>query len=90
MADLETKTKKMIKEEIQQTKDFMKETSQKTYAEITKKHNENVKSAVTEIKEDKNEQKDIESRKNNIIIYGIEERIGETNEKEQEQDKKRD
>ena len=89
MADLETKTKKMIKEKIQQTKDFMKETSQKTYAEITKKHREIVKSAVTEQKEeDKNEQKDIESRKNNIIIYGIEEPIGETKEKEQEQDKK--
>ena len=89
IADLEIKTKKMIKEEIQQTKNFMKETSQKTYAEITKKHRENVKSAVTEQKEeDMNEQKDIESRKNNIILYGIEEPMGETKEKEQEQDKR--
>lgn len=89
MADLETKTEKMIKEEIQQTKNYMKETSQKTYAEITKKHSENVKSAIKEQKEeDVNEQKDIISRKNNIIIYGIEEPMGETKEKEQEQDKK--
>ena len=79
----------MIKEEIQQTKNYMKETSQKTYAEITKKHSENVKSAIKEQKEeDVNEQKDIISRKNNIIIYGIEELMGETKEKEQEQDKK--
>ena len=35
-----------------------------------------------------NEQRDIESRKNNIIIYGIEEPIRGTEEKEQEQDKK--
>ena len=48
MADLETKTKKMIKEEIQQTKNFKKETAQKTYAEIMKKHSENVKSAIKE------------------------------------------
>ena len=37
-----------------------------------------------------NEQKEIESRKNNIIMCGIEEPMGETKEKvkEQEQDKK--
>ena len=50
MANLETKTKKIIKEGIQQGKNFMKETSQKTYAEITKKHKDNVKSIVTEQK----------------------------------------
>ena len=50
MADLETKTKKIIKEGIQQGKNFMKETSQKTYAEIMKKHKDNVKSIVTEQK----------------------------------------
>eukprot|EP00111_Clytia_hemisphaerica_P014864 TCONS_00043783-protein len=48
MSDLEAKTRKMIKEEIQQTKDFMKESSRKTYADITKAHKENLKSVVAE------------------------------------------
>ena len=88
MTDLETKTKKMIKEEIHQTKEFMKETSQKTYAEITKKQKVNLKSAVKEQKEeDEKELKDIKSRDKNIIIHGIQEPMEETKEKEHEQDK---
>ena len=43
MTDLETKTRNMIKEEMDQTKELMKESSQKTYAEITKAHKENLK-----------------------------------------------
>jgi len=64
MSDLEAKTRKMIKEEIQQTKDFMKESSRKTYADITKAHKENLKSVVAEQKEEeRREKRDIESRR---------------------------
>ena len=66
----------------------MKESSQKTYAEITKVHKENLKSVVKEQKEEDNkEERDIESRKANIIIHGIMEPMKDTKEKDQEEDK---
>ena len=86
ITDLETKTRKIIKEEIEHTKNFI--SSSKTYAEITKTHKENLKSAVKEQKEeDRKEERDIESRKRNIIIHGIMESTTDTKEKEQQSDK---
>ena len=79
MANLETKTKKIIKEGIQQGKNFMKETSQKTYAEITKKHKDNVKSIVTEQKKNMWTNKKISNNERiTSLYYGKEEPIGET------------
>ncbi|XP_066910337.1 uncharacterized protein PF3D7_1120000-like [Clytia hemisphaerica] len=89
MSDLEAKTRKMIKEEIQQTKDFMKGSSRKTYADITKAHKENLKSVVAEQKEEeRREKRDIESRRKNIIIHGLCEQAEDTKEEDQEEDKK--
>ena len=67
----------------------MKESSLKTYAEITKAHKENLKSAVVEQKEEeRREKRDVESRKRNIIIHGLPEQFENTKEKDQEEDKK--
>ena len=88
IAELEAKTKEIIREEIKQTKDSMQQSSQATYAEITKAHRESLKSVVKEQKEeDMKEQRDIESRKRNIIIHGVMELSHDTPEKDQEEDK---
>ena len=88
ITDLETKNKKMIKEEIHQTMKIMEETSKKTYAEI-KKQKDNLKSVVKEQKEEeKIEEKDIESRNKNIILHGIVEPLGQIKEKEEEMDRR--
>jgi len=88
MADFEIKTKQIIKEEIKQTTNYIEKTSEKTYAEITKKHKDNFKSAVREHQqENKNEERDIESRKRNIIIHGMVELEVDNKEEQQEQDK---
>ncbi|XP_066918671.1 uncharacterized protein PF3D7_1120000-like [Clytia hemisphaerica] len=81
MSDLEAKTRKMIKEEIQRTKDSMKESSRKTYADITKAHKENLKSVVAEQKEE-------ERREKRDIIHGLCEQAEDTKEEDQEEDKK--
>ena len=86
ITDLETKTRKKIKEEIEHTKNFI--SSSKTYAEIAKTHKENLKSVVKEQKEeDRKEDRDIESRKRNIIIHRILDSTKDTKEKEQQSDK---
>ena len=88
ITDLEAKTRDIIREEIKQT---MKESMQKsptTYAEMTKVHRESLKSVVKEQKEeDRKEERDIESRKTNIIIHGIMEPNKDTIDEDQEEDK---
>ena len=88
IADLEAKTREIIREEIKETKDSMQQSSQATYAEITKAQRKSLKSVVKEQKEeDMREERDIESRKRNIIIHGIMELSHDTPEKDQEEDK---
>ena len=85
MNDLEAKTREIIREEIKETG---KSKSPTTYAEMAKVQKESIKLAVKEQKEeDKKEERDVESRKNNIIIHGIMEPNKDTIEKDQEEDK---
>lgn len=62
ITDLEMKTREIIKEEIRQTTEIVKESTQKTYAEITMKHEEDLKSVNEQKEEEKKEERDIESR----------------------------
>ena len=92
ITDLEAKTRKIIREEIKQTKELMKESLEKssktTYAEMAKMNRESLKSAVKEQKEeDIKEERDIEARKHNIIIHGLMEPNTDTIEEDQEKDK---
>ena len=92
IADLEAKTRKIIKEEIKQTRNLVTESlqmpSKATYAEMTKMHRESLKSVVKEQKEeDKREERDIASRKHNIIIHGLIEPDTDSIEEDQEEDR---
>ena len=71
LREMEEMTKNMIKNEIKNTAEIMKETTKRTYAEITNMHKEDVNSAEEQKRKNQIEKKDIESRKLNIIIHGL-------------------
>jgi len=87
ITDLVTEAKQIVKDEIRQTKEFMKESSHKTYVEIAKVQKESLESVKEQKEKLEKEERDIESRKRNIIIHGVLESMKDTKECEQESDK---
>ena len=85
--EIKEETKVIIKEEISKTTDIMTKRSDKTYAEITKIHKEEIKRANDQHMSDKKEERDIASRKRNIIIHGLQEDKNETKEEKQKEDR---
>ena len=86
--EIETKTREVIKKELSSTAKTIEEVSKKTYAEIAKENGTELKTIMKKQKEDeKREEMDILSRKNNIVMHGVRERIDETEEEVQKADK---
>ena len=87
--DIEAKTRDVIKEELRSTAKATsyKNSTKQTYAEIIKEKSKEIKDIVKEQhEEDKREERDIESRKNNIIMHGVREDQNETEEEQREGD----
>jgi len=84
--ELQSKTRAIVKEEIKRSTEIMKETSNKTYAEITKKHQEEIKQANEQRIMDEKENREIESRKHNVIIHGLKEDEKDSEERTQQRD----
>jgi len=87
LQEMEEKTRTMIKEEIKHTTEIMTETSKKTYAEITKKHREDLRFSKEQKRKEEIEKRDIDSRKLNIIVHGFLEYSGPDKEKEENGEK---
>ena len=86
--EIETKTREVIKKELSSTTKTIEEVSKKTYAEIAKENGTELKTIMKKQKEDeKREELDIQSRKNNIVLHGVRERMDETEEEVQKADK---
>jgi len=87
LTEMENKTRNIIKEEIKRTTEMMKEHSKKSYAEIAKIHQNEIKQANDQIIMANKEKKDIVSRKCNIIIHRLKEDKKDNEERTQQRDK---
>ena len=87
ISEIETKTREVIKEELNPATKTVTKPSVQTYAEIIKEKRKEIKNIIREqSEEDKREETDIESRKNNIILHGVREDKDETENEQQEAD----
>ena len=79
----------MIKEELSATTKSITEASKQTYAQITNDRQKQINIiAQNQKQEEEREQADIKSRKNNIIIHGIQEDKDETEDEQKREDDK--
>jgi len=85
--DIEAKTRILIQEELSSTTKTITEASKQTYAGIVKEKEKEIKTIVKEQQEeDKREEIDIKTRRNNIILHGLREDEGETEKEQKEMD----
>ena len=87
ITEIEVKTRELMKEELSTSTKSLAEASKQTYAQMARDNQKRINKQ-DEIQDNEREKATIESRKNNIIMHGVQEDKYETEEEQRREDDK--